>query len=180
MRKFILILPLALIVCLMVGCQDKAAMAELAEFKAKAALEEQSKALVMRYTEELNKKNLEIFNELCAPDYRYHYPSQDPNPLSRDDMIDMMKYFYQAFPDLIWRIEDVIAEGDKVSYRFIGRGTHEEEFRGVPATGNKIEVSGIFFTYIKNGKIVEDREEYDLLGKMMQLGTELKPKEEEK
>ena len=178
MKKLCMILPLALILCFMVGCQDKEAMAELEEFKAQAAVEEQNKALVMRYTEELNKRNLEIFNELCAPDYRYHYPSQDPNPLSRDEMIDMMKYFYQAFPDLIWSIEDVIAEGDKVAYRFIGRGTHEGEFRGVPATGNKIEVSGVFFTRIKNGKIVEDREEYDLLGKMMKLGMELKPKEE--
>ena len=33
MKQLITVLPLALILCLMVGCQDKAAMAELEEFK---------------------------------------------------------------------------------------------------------------------------------------------------
>jgi hypothetical protein len=33
---------------------------------------------------------------------------------------------------------------------------------------------------IENGKIVEDKEEADMLGMMMQLGMELKPKEGEK
>jgi hypothetical protein len=49
MKNLSMILPLALILCFMVGCQDKAAMAELEEFKAQAAVEEQNKALVMRY-----------------------------------------------------------------------------------------------------------------------------------
>jgi len=35
-------------------------------------------------------------------------------------------------------------------------------------------------TRIENGKIVEDKEELDALGLMMQLDMELKPKEEEK
>jgi len=44
MKKLCVILPLALIFCFMVGCQDKAAMAELEGFKAQAALEEANKA----------------------------------------------------------------------------------------------------------------------------------------
>ena len=59
MKKLISILPLVLILCFMVGCQDKAAMAELEEFKAQAALEEQNKELVKGLTEELNKGNAE-------------------------------------------------------------------------------------------------------------------------
>jgi hypothetical protein len=35
-------------------------------------------------------------------------------------------------------------------------------------------------TRIENGKLVEDKEEYDGLGFMIQLGMELKPKEGEK
>jgi predicted ester cyclase len=33
---------------------------------------------------------------------------------------------------------------------------------------------------IENGRIVEDREEFDMLGLNQQLGMELKPKEAEK
>ena len=77
-------------------------------------------------------------------------------------------------------IEELIAVEDIVISRFIVRGTHEGEFEGIPATGNKFESGGILITHIENVKIVEDKEEVDLLGLMMQLGMELKPKETEK
>jgi predicted ester cyclase len=51
---------------------------------------------------------------------------------------------------------------------------------GIPATGNEIECSGMLISHFKNGKVVEQREDFDMLGLMMQLGMELKPKEEEK
>jgi len=60
------------------------------------------------------------------------------------------------------------------------RGTHQGEFQGIPATGNKVEISGIIISRIENGKIVEEREDWDLLGFMQQLGLELKPKEVKK
>ena len=49
---------------------------------------------------------------------------------------------------------------------------------GIPATGNKIESSGILIARIENGKVVEQREEFDMMGFMQQLGMELKPREE--
>jgi hypothetical protein len=36
MKKLFVILPLVLIVCFMVGCQDKKAMAEIEEYRAQA------------------------------------------------------------------------------------------------------------------------------------------------
>ncbi len=45
MKKLLMILPLALILCFMVGCQDKEAMAELEEFRAQAKVEEQNKEI---------------------------------------------------------------------------------------------------------------------------------------
>jgi len=178
MKKLLMILPLALILCFMVGCQDKEAMAELETIKAQAEVEEQNKALVKRFYEEFDKGNAEIFKELFAPDYAYYTPSNSPKPMSREEIMELMKMFFEAFSDSIWSIEDLIAAGDKVIVRFIYRGTHEGEFQGIPATGNKIEMSGILITRIENGKIVEDRDESDMLGFMQQLGMELKPKEE--
>jgi hypothetical protein len=57
MKKPLMILPLALILCFMVGCQDKATMTELEEFRAQAAVEEQNIAIVKHFFEELNKGN---------------------------------------------------------------------------------------------------------------------------
>ena len=175
-----MILPLALILCFMVGCQDKEAMAELEEFRAQAAVEEQNKALVKQFMGELSTGNAEIFDELYAPDYAWYYPSNTTQPMTRDDIKRTIKNLYKGFPDISWSIEELIAVEDKVINRFILRGTHEGEFRGIPATGNKIEVSAIMITRIENGKVIEDRENSDLLGWFQQLGMELKPKEGEK
>jgi len=180
MKKILMIIPLALILCFMVGCQDKEAMAELEEMKAQAEVEAQNEALIKRFIEELNKGNTEIINELYAPDYVYYIPSRRTKPMSREETLEMMKNLYRAFPDLNWSIEELITVGDRVIYRFIARGTHKEEFGGIPATGNKIESSGILITRIENGKVIEEREEFDMLGLMQQLGMELKPKEGEK
>ena len=174
-----MILPLALILCFMVGCQDKEAMAELEEFKAQAEVEEANKALVEGYIDEFNKGNVEILNEVCAPDYRFYVPSNSPKFMSREEIVGLMKMFISAFPDFSWSIEDTVAEGDKVVTRFSMRGTHEGEWQGIPPTGKMVETSAIFITRIENGKVVEMREEENSVGFMMQLGMELKPKEKE-
>jgi predicted ester cyclase len=51
---------------------------------------------------------------------------------------------------------------------------------GIPATGNRFEISGMNLCRFKNGKIIEEREELNMLGFMQQLGMELKPKEVKK
>ena len=180
MKKLLMILPLALILCFMVGCQDKAAMAELEEFKAQAEVEEQNKALVKSMYEAFNEKDFEAYKEVVAPEYAWYLPSRNTEPISREGTIEFGREMHNAFPDCHWSIEDLIAVEDIVISRFIMRGTHEGEYQGIPATGNKVETSGILISRIENGKIVEHREEVDSLGFMMQLGMELKPKEEEK
>ncbi len=64
--------------------------------------------------------------------------------------------------------------------RYIMRGTHQGEIQGIPPTGNKVEISGFIAHRLENGKVVEDREDWDTLCLMQQLGMELKPKQAEK
>ncbi len=181
MKKLCVLLPLALILCFMFGCQDKAAMAELEKFKAQVAVEEQNKQIVNRFIEEMNKgnpENNEVLKGLHSPDLAHYIPSNSPKPMSLDEAIEPLKPVFEAFPDAVWSIEDLIAADDKVIVRFVLRGTHEGEFMGIPPTGNKVEVGGINIMRIENGKIVEDWEDFDALGWLQQLGLELKPKEE--
>jgi steroid delta-isomerase-like uncharacterized protein len=174
------ILPLALILCFMVGCQVREAMAELEEFRAQAEVEEQNKALVERIYEELNKRNVEIIKELYASDYGFYSPSNSLKPRSREETIESGTMVFRALPDSVWSIKELYAVGDRVIVRFVYSGTHEGEFMDIPPTGNKIEVSGIIICRIENGKIVEEWEDADMLGFMQQLGMEMKPKEGEK
>jgi len=175
-----MIIPLALILCFMVGCQNHEAMAELEEFKAQAEVEEQNKALISRLYEVINEGDIEAYKEMLAPEYVWYMPSRSTKPISRKEIVEFVKMLHSGFPDVAYSVEDLIAEGDIVLSRFIFRGTHIGEFQGIPATGNKVEMSGFMMTRIENGKLVEDKEEADTLGMMMQLGMELKPKEAEK
>ncbi len=114
--------------------------------------------------------------EATTPDYVLYSPSGNPNPMSREEAVETVKVFWKGFPDISFNIEELIAVGDKIIVRFITRGTHTGEFMGIPATGQKIEFSGIIISRIENGKFVEEWEEMDIMGLMQQLGMELKPK----
>ncbi len=170
MKKLFMILPLALILCFMVGCQDKEAMAEV---------EEQNKEVVKRYWEgKWNERRPEILDELQNQDVVYHGTSMEMNGI--EEYKQVYSSFLSAFHDTQVTFEDLIAEGDKVMSRITIRGTHKGELEGMPPTGKTFTSS--FFTVFRivDGKIVEEWEIFDELGMMMQLGMELKPKEEEK
>ena len=178
MKKLNLILPLALILCFMVGCQDKEAMAELEAMKAQAALEEQNKELVLHFYDEIDKQNFETAIAMFGPDAKI-YGSGGFEPAKPEDLRPMFPVWYTAFPDYIHNIQDVIAKGDKVVVKTTYTGTHEGDFYGAPPTGNTFKYLGIHILTIKEGKIVEAWVLEDMLYLWHQLGMELKPKEGE-
>ena len=180
MKNPILVVSLLLLLCFVFGCQNKAEKAELENLRAQAMLEGQNKAVVNRMWEAWNKGDFEAFKEVVAPEYVFYTPSRNTKPMSREETIEMGKAIHKGFPDVDFSIEELIAGEDKVVSRYIMRGTHQGEWAGIPPTGKKIEISGIIVHRIENGKVVEDREEWDSLGTMQQLGMELKPKEAEK
>ena len=179
MKKLLMILPLALILCFMVSCQDKEAMAELEAMKAQAEVEEQNMALVQRILEEGDKNGAAILDEVCTSNYKMYFPSNS-EPINLEEHKELWKAFIVAFPDLTHRIDEFIAEGDMVSTRETLSGTHKGEFQGIPPTGKKFEFSAICIWRFSDGKLAEYWSDGDILGLMQQLGMELKPKEGEK
>ncbi len=177
MGRLCVIVTLVLILCLMIGCQNKDAMAELEAMEAQAEVEKQNEALMRRSFEEWNKGSSDFFMEATTPDYTFCSPSGNRNPMPREKAVENVEMFWKGFPDISFSIEDIIAEGDMIITKMVVKGTHEGEFMGIPATGRKIEVSGIIISRIENGKFVKEWEEMDNLGLMTQLGMELKQKD---
>lgn len=177
MKKVLLVLPLVFLLCFTFACQNKEAMAKLAEFRAQKTLEEQNQALYRELIDELNKGNLDVFDEFFSPDYAYYFPSNSQTPMSLEETRELVKTHFKSFPDYKWNIEKLYAVKDTVIARMSTAGTFAEEYRGIPPTGKKVESSAIFIARIEDGKIVEEREEVDILNVMQQLGMELKPKE---
>jgi steroid delta-isomerase-like uncharacterized protein len=180
MKKLYLILPLAMILCLMVGCQDKEAMAELEEFKAQAEVEEQNKEIVRRTHDEVwSKGNMTVADELYAVDYVAHWISG----LDTRGLEEFKKFVIEAravFSDYTENIEQIVAEGDLVVTRFSSHGTFKGKIMGIPSNDKRVTVQEIAIHCIVNRKIVEQWTIRDSLGLMQQLGMELKPKEGEK
>ncbi|MBS2027754.1 MAG: ester cyclase [Deltaproteobacteria bacterium] len=63
--------------------------------------------------------------------------------VGRDAVKKVLAKLYAAFPDITYRIEDVITSGDKVALRWLGEATHRGAYLGVPATGRSIRYGGI-------------------------------------
>jgi steroid delta-isomerase-like uncharacterized protein len=178
MKNLCMILPLALILCFIVGCQDKEAMAELEAMKAQAALEEQNKEIVKRWVEQgFNKGNLDMADEFYATDYVYHNPAPPPAEIRGVENIKQhMAAFLVAFPDAKYTIVDAIAKGDKIVARYTFIGTHEGELMGIPPTGKQVTFNAMAIIRIVEGKFVEEWGFIDTATFMQQLGMELKPK----
>ena len=181
MKKLFMILPLALILCFLFGCQDQEAMAELEAFKAQAAVEEQNRALVMRYFGAVENGDLEAVKEIFSPDCILHQTTgQD---LSLEETIETVKKQNEQskvmFPDVTLINEDTIVKGDKAVLMFTFKGTHTGDIEGIPATGNAVEGRSITIFRFENGKITEGWQESNVLRLYQQLGFELKPKEGE-
>jgi steroid delta-isomerase-like uncharacterized protein len=133
---------------------------------------EENKALVRRYAQELlNQTNLDLFDEIFAPDFVQY--GADPDQVSGVE--DLKQFFIMmrlGFPDFRVTMEDLFAaEGEKVVLRFVFRGTHEGEFTGVAPTGKQVTMAGIDIFRIAGGKIVELWNQEDVLGMMQQIGA---------
>ena len=132
--------------------------------------------VIRRSFAEWNRRNPGYFLEVTTADYALHSPSNNPNPISKWDAVKTLEAFWAGFPDIQFRIEDLITAGDRVIVRFVGSGTHRGEFMGIPATGKKIEVSALTIARIENGKVAEEWEELDVFGLLKQIGGEVVPK----
>ena len=78
--------------------------------------------------------------------------------------------YRNAFPDLHFTIDDLVAEGDKVVWRFTSKGTHQGNFMGLPPTGKTSIVTGMVLFRLENSRIVEAYVNFDTLGLLQQLG----------
>ena len=113
---------------------------------------EENKALVRRAYELANRRELDAFFELLDPGYVKHLPTGD---ISREQVKQYAHTFFDAFPDVSFTIEDMVAEGDKVAVRVTWTGTHKGVFMDIAPTGNKINITNANVIKIIAGKWVE-------------------------
>ena len=131
---------------------------------------EVNKALVGRFYDAFNGHDLDALDEIVADAYVDHNPGPGQAP-GRDGLKQVFMLFQAAFPDLQIVVDNLVAEGERVSSRQTARGTHSGEFLGLLPTGKHVTYIAMDEHRVAPGKIVESWHVEDLLGLMGQLGA---------
>ena len=113
---------------------------------------EENKALIRRFVETVwNNKQVDVLEEFHAAEFTFN-----GKPYTAARFKEELRGHFVQVPDLQNTIQDIIAEGDKVSYRWIMRSTDQ-------ATGKRQVMRGITFNRIVDSKIVEDWYNYEAI-----------------
>tara|TARA_B100001939_G_scaffold235837_1_gene203398 strand:+ start:255 stop:797 length:543 start_codon:yes stop_codon:yes gene_type:complete len=87
--------------------------------------------------------------------------------------IEAVKNFYLnyfiGFSDIEFTIVDAFGQGDKIVKYFNFKGTHTGDFFGLPASGNKLNLSGTTLVKIENGRVSREQDFFDYASLMSQL-----------
>ncbi|HEV7127635.1 MAG TPA: ester cyclase [Ktedonobacterales bacterium] len=131
---------------------------------------EQQKDLVRRYQEILNSGELAALGEVVATDISM--PTAFPGfPSGLEGARAIAAANRQMIPDFHVRIEDLIAEGDRVAAFITITGTHTRDMLGIPPTGKAFSVVGMSMFRFAGGKIVEHRGVGDIVSVLQQIGA---------
>lgn len=127
--------------------------------------------IVRRFADEvITRGNIESAAEYVWEDVVEQVPLPGQGP-GLDGLKDILNALRTGFPDIVFSIQEQIAEEDKVASRFEWTGTHSGIFLGVAATGRAVRVWGIVIDRLEAGRIKDTRIIMDMLGLMTQLGV---------
>ena len=88
--------------------------------------------------------------------------------------IDAFRAYYNnyltGFSDAEFKFIDVFGQGDKIVKHWNFKGTHDGELFGIPATNNKVDLSGTTLVWMKDGKVIKEQDFFDNHSFLTQLG----------
>jgi len=114
---------------------------------------EDSKALVRRFYEDLwNRRDYSAIGEILTPDIAFH-GSLDIDATGHDGFTDYAETVRAAFPDFHNKIEEMIAEGDRLAACLTYTGTHRGEIFGIEGTGRPIRYAGVGIFVFRDERI---------------------------
>ncbi len=127
--------------------------------------------IVRRFVDEvITQGNIEAAAQYVWEDVIEQVPLPGQGP-GLDGLKDILRAMRAGFPDIVFSIQEQVAERDKVASRFEWTGTHRGEFLGIPATGRTVRVWGMVIDRLEDGRIKDTRIIMDTFGLLGQLGV---------
>ncbi len=109
-------------------------------------------------------------DELATEDFTAH--TFGSLPPGREPLKAAMARVSEGLAEAEFRVDDVIAEGDRVAVRLTSSATHTGTFMGLPASGRRYSISEIHIFRIRDGQVAEHWHEFDRAALVRQLGGE--------
>ena len=134
---------------------------------------EEGKELIRRYIQAVDDNHTSdwsVLDEFIAEDFVAHNPPFPGVSLDRDGMKQAAEIFRVATPGR-HVITMQVAEGDLVVSHIVGKGVHEGELLGIPATNREVETQGIAIHRVRDGKIIEYWSVVDVASVLQQVGV---------
>ena len=168
--QFITIIPLALLLSLTFSCQQQGE---------KGITEEEAKSIHDLYLEARNTVNLDLLDEIYAEDVVVHDCSYPEDLVGLDALKEYYSNNHKAFPDLNMTLDEMIVKGDRTVVVWTLSATNTGQLHtplgDMPATGKKVQFSGVAIDRVDEGKIVEEWVYFNVLHLFQQLGFTLSP-----
>jgi steroid delta-isomerase-like uncharacterized protein len=133
----------------------------------------QNRANIIRLYEETNKGNIDALRDMLADDFVSYGGAGFQDLHGPEAFIQLYRTFVTAFPDLNFKVLQLVCEDNWAAVRGLQTGTHLGNFLGmVPPTGIRVEWTGTaIFRINDEGKITERWQDLDNLSLFQQLGV---------
>jgi steroid delta-isomerase-like uncharacterized protein len=122
---------------------------------------------IVRLVDAYNSTNLDAFNDVLADECVL--VRDEEKARGREAIKGVLGKLRRAFPDIQYRVDDVVDAGNMLALRWEAVGTHRGEYLGVPATGRPISYTGITLYRLNDGRVDRIWVTADLLSLMRRM-----------
>lgn len=167
MKKMYLAIGLLVAAPIILHAQSKTTDTNTKRMETMIAPAEKNKAVIRKlYDESFNKRNLALLEELISPEYIGVGDSRGPQGFG-----EAARALVAAFPDIQWKVQELLAEGDKVFIWWKVEGKQTGVFQGIAPTGKTVSSDGMAIYTLADGLVTQTRVFTDRLGFLQQLGV---------
>lgn len=120
------------------------------------------------FEEGLSGNDSTVLDRTVAAEFTFHARGQSFT-IPRQGLWALTRPIRSGFPDIQFRVVEVVSEGDRFAARLSFTGTHLGEWGGLEPTGRRVRVTEMFMCRIESGLVAECWQEWDEWGLREQL-----------
>lgn len=110
---------------------------------------------------------IKAIDEILAPDWVGGGSGQQPH--GRAEERETERALFTAFPDYHRTLDNIVVEPPLAVLRWTIRATHTGDFLGIPASGRKIETTGMSLFELEGGRVQRSSVYFDIGGFIQQM-----------